>query len=257
MLTFRNTNIFFAALFSIALVSNALFHVPVYIYIIILFIYSLLLFYGSYFIQSGFYIKAICSSTTNKKQISFSFDDGPAGSYTPEILRVLKEHHIETTFFCIGNRIEGNEEILKAINQEDHIIGNHSYSHHFWFDLFSSKKMLADMKMMSEKVKETIGLTPKLFRPPYGVTNPNLKKAIINGNYITIGWSIRSMDTVIKDKSKLLKKIKKSINPGAIILFHDTSKTTLAILPELIKYVKAEGFEIIRLDKMLNLQPYE
>lgn len=159
-------------------------------------------------------------------------------------------------FFCIGNRIAGNEELLKSINQQGHIIGNHSYSHHFWFDLFSPKKMLSDMKLMDVIVNEYTGLTPKLFRPPYGVTNPNVKKAIINGEYIPIGWSIRSMDTVIKDEKKLLKKVTKNIKPGAIILFHETSKTTLNMLPEFIKYVKAKDYEIMRLDKMLNLQPY-
>jgi len=61
------------------------------------------------------------------------------------------------------------------------------------------------------------------------------------------------MDTVIKDEKKLLEKVKQSIKPGAIILFHDTSKTTLGILPELIRQTKADGYEIVRLDKMCNL----
>lgn len=238
------------------LILNHFYPVPTFAYFIILLIYSFILFYGSYFIQSNFYIKTICSAQTNKKQIAISFDDGPAINFTPEILQVLKNENIKATFFCIGKNISGNEKILHQINNEGHVIGNHSYSHHFWFDLFSSKKMLGDMAFMNEITKETIGLTPKLFRPPYGVTNPNLKNAIIKGNYIPIGWNIRSMDTVINDEEKLLKKITSKIKPGAIILFHDTSKTTLSILPKFIKYVKTNGYEITRLDKMLNLKPY-
>jgi peptidoglycan/xylan/chitin deacetylase (PgdA/CDA1 family) len=232
-------------------------HVPVAVYVLTLFIYSLILFYGSYFIHSGFYIKAICTAQTDRKIIALSFDDGPAASYTPQILQVLKENDVQAAFFCIGKRIAGNEMLLQAIHEQGHIIGNHSYSHHFWFDLFSAKKMLSDMRMMDEQVKKAIGLTPKLFRPPYGVTNPNVKKAIINGGYITVGWSLRSMDTVIKDEKKLLEKVQQSINPGAIILFHDTSKTTLGILPELIRQTKADGYEIVRLDKMLDVQAYQ
>ena len=116
--------------------------------------------------------------------------------------------------------------------------------------------MYADLQEMDSITKEATGLTPRLFRPPYGVTNPNLKKAILRGNYIPVGWSIRSMDTVIKDEKKLLYKITKAVKPGAIILFHDTSRTTIAILPAFISYVKAQGYEIIRLDKMLNLEAY-
>ena len=256
MLNFRNTNIFVAVLLLMLAIANHFYFVPLFVFFFVLIIYSFILFYGSYFIQSNFYIKTICSAQTNKKEIAISFDDGPATNYTQEILQVLKNENIQATFFCIGNRITGNEKILQQINNEGHIIGNHSYSHHFWFDLFSSKKMLNDMALMNEITKETIGLTPKFFRPPYGVTNPNLKNAIIKGNYISIGWNIRSMDTVINDEEKLLKKITSKIKPGAIILFHDTSKTTLSVLPAFIHFVKSNGYEITRLDKMLNLKPY-
>jgi peptidoglycan-N-acetylglucosamine deacetylase len=256
MLNFRNTNIFVAALLLMLVILNHFYFVPAFVYFIVLLIYSLTLFYGSYFIHSNFYIKTLCSAQTNKKEIAISFDDGPAANYTQEILQVLKNENVPAAFFCIGNHIAGNEKILQQINEEGHVIGNHSYSHHFWFDLFSSKKMLNDMALMNEITKETIGLTPKLFRPPYGVTNPNLKNAIIKGNYIPVGWNIRSMDTVTNNEEKLLKKITSALKPGAIILFHDTSKTTLAVLPAFIHYVKANGYEITRLDKMLNLNAY-
>ncbi|HLK31047.1 MAG TPA: polysaccharide deacetylase family protein [Puia sp.] len=257
MLTFRNTNILFGAVMVLLIIASFYIHIPWFFFLVALFLYSMFLFLGSYFIQHGFYFKSICSAQTTKKQIAFTFDDGPAKNYTPEILKALKENNVQAAFFCIGNRISGNENLLAQIKNENHIIGNHSYSHHFWFDLFSSRKMLNDIQLMNSVVKETVGLTPKLFRPPYGVTNPNLKKAIDKGNYISIGWNIRSMDTVAKDANKLMQKIKSSLKPGAIILFHDNCKITVDILPEFIRYVKAEGYEIIRLDKMCNLQAYE
>ncbi|MBC8034962.1 MAG: polysaccharide deacetylase family protein, partial [Chitinophagaceae bacterium] len=125
-----------------------------------------------------------------------------------------------------------------------------------WFDLYSASKMHADLRLMDEQVKKVTGLTPHLFRPPYGVTNPTVKKAIIKGKYIPVGWSVRSMDTVMKDETKLLNKLNTSLKPGAVFLFHDTSKITLSVLPRFIEYAKQKGYEIIRLDKMLNLHPY-
>nr|AUN35648.1 polysaccharide deacetylase [uncultured bacterium] len=110
--------------------------------------------------------------------------------------------------------------------------------------------------MMNRDTEKLIGVKPKLFRPPYGVINPNLRKAIQDGEYTPVGWSVRSMDTVIKDEKKLLEKIKRSLKPGAVYLFHDTSKSTLEVLPIFIKHVKDLGYEIVRLDKMLALQPY-
>jgi peptidoglycan/xylan/chitin deacetylase (PgdA/CDA1 family) len=229
---------------------------PFYIYPLLLILYSLVVFYGCYYIGSNFFIKIICSANTDQKEIAISFDDGPVSNYTTEILQLLKQDNIKATFFCIGNRIAGNENIVKKIKDDGHIIGNHSYSHHFWFDIFSSEKMLDDLKKMDQETERVTGIVPKLFRPPYGVTNPNLKKAIIKGNYIPVGWSVRSMDTVIRDEKKLLDKINRSLKPGAVFLFHDTSKTTVNILPEFIREVKKKGYNIIPLDKLLHLVPY-
>lgn len=110
--------------------------------------------------------------------------------------------------------------------------------------------------MMDDAMQSVTGQKPKLFRPPYGVTNPNLKKAIMKGNYIPVGWSVRSLDTVVKDEKKLFEKIMTGLKPGAIFLFHDTSETTLKVLPDFIQEVKKQGYHIVPLDKLLHLTPY-
>jgi peptidoglycan/xylan/chitin deacetylase (PgdA/CDA1 family) len=222
----------------------------------LLLIYVTVLFCGSYFIRMGFFLKSICSVKTNENWIALSFDDGPA-EFTSQVLDVLKENETEATFFCIGKKIPGNEEMIKRIVQEGHIIGNHSFSHHPFFDLFGSRKMLNDMKEMNQVIKNITGLSPRFFRPPYGVTNPHLKKAVMMGGFISIGWSVRSYDTVIKNRDRLLNKILSSLKPGAILLLHDTSETTAAILPELLKAIRQKGFQVIRLDKLVNLNPYD
>jgi peptidoglycan-N-acetylglucosamine deacetylase len=256
MLNFRNTNIFFVLLLLLLIGLHIKYGLPWFIYPLLFVAYSLIVFYGCYYVGSNFFIKIICAAATTKKEIAISFDDGPATNYTPEILQLLKTENVKATFFCIGSRIGGNENILRQIKEEGHIIGNHSYSHHFWFDMFSAKKMQDDLQQMDEEMKRVTGLRPKLFRPPYGVTNPNLKKAIVNGGYTPVGWSVRSMDTVIKDGEKLLAKINAGLKPGAVFLFHDTSKTTLEVLPQFIQEVKNKGYQIIALDKLLLLKPY-
>lgn len=257
MLTFRNTNIFFALLLISLIGLHIKYGIPLYVYPLLFIAYSLIVFWGCYYVSSGFFIRIVCKADTEKKEIAISFDDGPAAGYTKEILEVLKNENIKATFFCIGSRIAGNEEILKQAYAEGHLIGNHSYSHHFWFDMYSAKKMQADLAQMDEEVQRVIGVKPRLFRPPYGVTNPNVKKAIVNGGYTPVGWSVRSMDTVIKEEKKLLAKINKAIAPGAVFLFHDTSKTTLHVLPAFIQEVKKRGYQVSPLDKLLHLIAYE
>lgn len=222
-----------------------------------LFLYSLVLFYGCYFISSNFFIKTVCKANTHKKEIALSFDDGPAQNYTPEILQVLREYNIQAAFFCIGKHIEANKDLLKQVHEEGHVIGNHSYTHDKWFDLFSSAKMSAELALTGNLIKDITGKKPKLFRPPYGVINPNIRKAIIKGNYIPLGWSMRSYDTMIKDEQKLLKRITRSIKPGDIFLFHDTCQITLKVLPIFIQHLQQKGFSIVRLDKLLDINAYE
>ena len=256
MLNFRNTNILFVVLLLLLAVLDIRFGISIYFYLLLAFLYSLVLFYGSYYIGSNFFMKVLCAGNTNARQIAISFDDGPAKEYTSEVLEILKKNNVPAAFFCIGNRIAGNEDLLHQLITDGHIIGNHSYSHHFWFDMFSAKKMQADIQLMGETVNSNTGLQPKLFRPPYGVTTPNMRKVMNNTDYIAVGWNIRSMDTVIKDPDKLLKKLTGLLKPGAIILLHDTSKVTVSILQQLINEAHDQGYEFVRLDKLLNVVPY-
>ncbi len=256
MLNFRNINVLFLILLGICTWAQLKHGLHWSIYILLFIIYSLVVFYGCYYIGSNFFMKVVCSADTDKKEIAISFDDGPAVNYTPEILDVLKKEDVKAAFFCIGNRIKGNELIMQRIKADGHLLGNHSYSHHFWFDMFSSGKMLEDLRMMDAAMESATGLRPKLFRPPYGVTNPNLKKAVERGGYIPVGWNVRSLDTVIKDGNKLFDKINAGLKPGAIFLFHDTSKTTLEVLPKFLQEVKKKGYRVVPLDKLLHLPAY-
>jgi peptidoglycan-N-acetylglucosamine deacetylase len=256
MLTFRNTNIVFmlAALIMLGLATR--YYMPWWLFLVPALIYSLLLFYGSYYVGSNFFMKVLCSGPAAARQIAISFDDGPAKAHTGAILDILQANEVPAVFFCIGKNIAGNEVLLQRIDEEGHIIGNHSYSHHFWFDLFSAPKMERDLEQMSSAVSALIGKRPLLFRPPYGVTTPNMRRVMDTSTYTPIGWTIRSLDTVIKDKEQLLNKIKDRLQPGAIVLLHDTSATTLAMLPQLIQAVRSQGYTFVRADKLLNIAPY-
>lgn len=216
----------------------------------------LILVYGCINIQSGYFMPVRCSADTNEQVVAITFDDGPHPTCTPAILDTLKKYNAPATFFCIGKNINGNEATLQRINAEDHLIGNHSYSHDFWFDMFGSNKMLANMQQMDVAVVTVINRKPVLFRPPYGVMNPNLRRAILKGKYTPIGWSVRSLDTAIKDKETLLSRIMSKLKAGDVILLHDSMEITAQLLPELIERIRNKGYKIIQLDKMLNITAY-
>lgn len=218
-------------------------------------LFSLLLFYGSYLIQSDFFIKALCNSKSQKKEIALSFDDGPVVS-TNQVLDILKKYNVPSAFFCVGKRMVENPTILKRIHEEGHVIGNHSFSHHALFDLMSKRKMKEELRETNNIAKNTIGENLKMFRPPYGVTTPILAKAIKEEGFETIGWSLRTYDTMFDDGQKLVNKIISQIKAGDIILLHDSQKVTINALEDIIIKVRLNGYTFVRLDHLLNINAY-
>jgi peptidoglycan/xylan/chitin deacetylase (PgdA/CDA1 family) len=253
MLNFRNTNIFFLIVLAIFIPFQIKAGLSILWYLLILFLYLSLLFYGSYYVCSGFFMRVLCKGNTLEKQIAITFDDGPMENYTPQILDILKSFGVQAAFFCIGERAKENIQLLKRIHQEGHDIGSHSFSHSFWYDLLPANKMLSDLQKTHQLVLSELGITLKWFRPPYGVTNPNLRKAVSTMGYSTIGWSVRSLDTVQKDSGKLFGKMKIKLKPGAVYLFHDTSQSTAEMLPMFLEFVKEQEYEVVSLHKLLHL----
>lgn len=229
---------------------------PWYLFLIVTLLYSLFLVFGAIKIQANFFVKSINQANTVKKQIALTFDDAPVDEKTNLVLDILKTNNVEAAFFCIGNRIEKFPDVINRMHQENHIVGNHSYSHHFFFDLKSAKEMEDEMTKTDTIIENIIGKKVQFFRPPYGVTNPNLAKSIVSKKYHSIGWSVRSMDTVAKTEQKLLLNITNNLKSGDIVLLHDSVDITVNSLQTIIDTIKANGFEIVRLDKLLNLDAY-
>ena len=199
-------------------------------------------FCGAYFIGLNFHINSINSLNTKSKQVLLTFDDGLHNPNTARVLEVLRKHDVKALFFVIGKNIRGNEAILKQMIAEGHQIGNHSFSHDHWIDLWSTKKVTHDFAAC-QKLIEEYKPNNKLFRPPYGVTNPNIARAVKTLNLQSIGWNIRSYDTSIKDVEKIKQRVLSQLKPGAIILLHDRLDFMPELLESLIPAIKKQGFE--------------
>ena len=258
MLTFRNTTfVFFILMFTLNILGMFGFPVHYYHYILLLALYLVLSVSMSFFIRSGYHMKALCNAITEEKIVSISFDDGPDGELTSKLLDQLKDIGIPATFFCIGRKIKGNEGLLKRMNSEGHLIGMHSYSHSNWFDLFSPGCMRKELEISSQEVFEATGKKPLLFRPPYGVINPMLKRALHGSGLHVIGFSNRAWDTSNRNKEIILARIMKNLNPGDIILLHDTVPESIEVINNLAEQTKQAGYRIVPLDKLLNIPAYE
>lgn len=256
MLKFRNVSIATAVILTGLVIAEMLVNIPTYLFIGLLIIYAMLVAYGSAVMSAGMFGTAITKGDLSHRRIALTFDDGPIPGKTDKVLQILDQYNVKAAFFCIGSRVEKSPDLFQAIVNRGHLIGNHSYWHKPWFGLLPATKVTAELAATNAAVYKLIGNVPVFFRPPFGVTNPMIYKAAQTDNFITVGWSIRSFDTIISDPKVLLERITSRLRNGDIVLFHDYSESMAKILPDFIAFAHHNGYEIVRLDALLNKNPY-
>ena len=117
-----------------------------------------------------------------KKIIYLTFDDGPAGKVTEDILDVLKNNSVPATFFVIGDQIKGQEDLIKRIYDEGHSIGLHSMSHKKNSLYSSNESFLKEMLDNQEIINSILGIKPNILRFPFGCNNNyyKLSESMVN-----------------------------------------------------------------------------
>lgn len=210
-------------------------------------------------IRSGVYVRAFCREKTDRKVVYLTFDDGPHPPETERVLDVLRERGASATFFLIGSKVSGNEAVLRRMLEEGHALGLHTFSHAGTFPLLSFDKMLADVNEGKRAVESVAGRKISLFRPPFGVTNPTIAKVIRTLGLQTVGWYVRSFDTMFCKQSghsckssghdwyvPVVERIMKQVRPGSVILLHDRLDGASELLSLLLDSLAASGYDFTR-----------
>jgi peptidoglycan-N-acetylglucosamine deacetylase len=228
-----------------------------YYWIILVFLLagsSFLLILGSSVLTLNYFIKSVNKGSSNG--ISLTFDDGPDAMLTPKVLNILEQHNVKATFFLIGKYVEKHPELVNEIINKGHIVGSHSYSHDNKIAVFSTSKLTDDLEKGIAAIQVVIGKRSTYFRPPFGVTTPRYKRALKKVGVNSVGWSLRSMDTVAKSKEQLLNKLTSKIKQGDIVLLHDNCSITVDALPDFLSFCDEKGIVIVPLDENISIKPY-
>ena len=257
MLRHKNITFFCVSILVMMIVLSFLSKVKWWYFLMLFLFWLVLTIWGSSDIRLGYFIRTYCNNREEKqRKIALTFDDGPH-PMTEKVLDILKNYNAKATFFCIGSQIEKYPDIFKRIIEEGHTIGNHSYSHSNSFGIFSTEKVTDELLHTNNIIEQLSGKKVLFFRPPFGVTNPRIAKAVSNTKQYVIGWNNRSLDTVIKEEAKILERVKSKVAPGGIILLHDTSLKSANVLEQILLFLKSKNYTIIPVDELLNLPAYE
>lgn len=186
------------------------------------------------------------------KVIYLTFDDGPSSTVTGKILDVLKEQNVKASFFIIGYKIEGREDLLKRMYNEGHSIGLHTYTHKCGVIYSSENSFLNEMIKTENEVKKVLGFSPKIIRFPTGSKNhltTSLLEKLHTNEYKIYDWNLSLSDGINYKTSvdKLYNEAtRKCVNPNKVFLLahcDGTNENTCRALPKIIKYYKNCGYE--------------
>lgn len=182
-------------------------------------------------------------------KVALTFDDGPSAKYTPQLLDGLKERGIHATFFLMGKNIEGNEELVKRIQEEGHLIGNHTYNH-VQLNKIPEAKAKEEIEKTSNEIYEITGTYPVYLRPPFGAWRKNLELTV---TMFPVFWDIDTLDWKSKNVCSVLNIVENNVEDGAIILMHDGYQTSVEAALQVVDLLTEQGYDFVTVDQLVVL----
>lgn len=200
----------------------------------------------TYHMNTNYYIKPN-DKTGESKVVLLTFDDGPKEEKMINgLIDTLDKHDAKAIFFVNGYRVKSHPELLEIIHERGQIIGNHAWDHE---DLqkMSSTEAAQQVTDVQQIVKDTIGVEPQFFRPPFGSGNEELKAAVKKNGMLYMTWSNGSLDWDKSTKNKpdkVIQNVLDQLNPGSNILMHELPWTVEA-LDELLTKLEKKGYTFV------------
>lgn len=234
-----------------------LFSAPWWAWAVLLACWLALVVAGSFRLQWQYHLPVLFRSAEERDgRVAITFDDGPHPEVTPRVLQLLADHGAKATFFCIGKQVAAYPDLVRDIIAQGHTIANHSYSHDLTFGFKSTAAVVKELEMTEQIVQEITGLRMRLFRPPFGVTNPQIARAVAAREMVCAGWSIRSLDTTRRSAEHVWKRVERGLKEGEVLLLHDTGTKCVEVLERSLELLRTQGLSAVTVDRLLNIEPY-
>lgn len=190
---------------------------------------------------------SIRAEKTIAAKVALTFDDGPHPVYTPQLLDGLKERGVRATFFVVGENIPGNEEILKRMDAEGHLIGNHTYSHVKLSEL-DTARACAEVEKTNALICEVTGKEPEFIRPPFGEWKKTMECSL---EMIPVLWDVDPLDWTTKNTALVVERVLKDTKPGDIILLHDYYQSSVDAALEIVDALTERGYKFVTVDELV------
>ena len=185
------------------------------------------------------------------KYVALTFDDGPSGKYTRQLLDGLAEREVKATFFLCGYRIKDYGELAQRIHEEGHEIGIHGYSHKN-MKTMSRRDIAAEIRNTQDLLPE--GCVPKLLRPPGGCCSDGVRQVAQARQLAILSWSVDPQDWALRDSDAIKTAVLKRVRDGDVVLLHDMSASSVKAALEIVDSLLEEGFEPVTVSQLAKLR---
>ena len=181
------------------------------------------------------------------KKIALTFDDGPHPYYTEELLDGLKERGVVVTFFVTGEHAELHPDVIQRMQEEGHLIGNHTYSH---IQLTNRNRdtFKEELIKTNEILEEITGVEVEYVRPPYGSWDKNFEEEL---NMISVLWTIDPLDWCSSNVGCITDRIVEKAGENEIILMHDYYDTSVTAALKVVDELLEEGYVFVTVEEIL------
>ena len=192
----------------------------------------------------------VYSVQANEKVLSISFDAAWGNEDTQTLIDILQAHNIKSTFFVVGDWVDKYPESVRELAEAGNEVMSHS-SHHDHFSQLSTEQIQADLTECNEKIAAITGVTPSLFRCPYGEYDDHVITAVRSLNMEPIQWSVDSLDWKGLSAAEITQRVLQKVKPGSIVLFHNAAEHTPEALPVILDSLQKDGYSIVPVSALL------
>ncbi len=205
----------------------------------------------------SFYFPTVRRGPTGAAGVALTFDDGPDPAVTPRVLDLLDRHGLKAAFFVIGRKAQAHPDLVRDILARGHTLGTHSQNH-FPFLMLMGRRAIAREVAEAQAALRRFGAVPLAFRPPVGISGPDLGPVLAAERMFCVNFSCRAADLGNRRVRGLARRILGKARARDIILLHDTAPhragadRLLAEFEELIQGLRARGLPIQPLGALIG-----
>ncbi|MFJ8209469.1 polysaccharide deacetylase family protein [Streptomyces sp. NPDC096033] len=180
------------------------------------------------------------------RDIAITVDDGPDPTWTPQVLRVLRQNHVKATFCLIGTRAQKYPELVREIAADGHQLCDHSVDHDVTMDhkpVAYQRQQILDAKDMIEAAVP--GVAVNYYRAPGGAFTPESRAIAAANGMRPLGWSVDPKDWSRPGLPAIVSAVEDKLPERPTVLFHDGGgdrSQTVAALRQYLPWLRSQGY---------------